>query len=113
MFDILYHVDYNVSTVNVRNLRDIVNYHCTICHVGRENKMAKIYSYQNHSEMNAEDYNYIASVACDNPENIPIEEVNEFLNELADYNAEFAADEYFMDEFDYCDTTQMKKELGL
>lgn len=59
--------------------------------------------YNDHSEIDFNDYEYVTSVAACHPEEIDIQDINEFLNEVDDY----------MSDFDEVDMTQVKKELGL
>ena len=71
----------------------------------------KIYNYKSHDDMSPEDYDYITSVSDDFPENISIEEIKDFLNELYDYNKDQTI---FVDEdFDNIDMSQLQKELGI
>ena len=67
-------------------------------------------SYKTHEEMTDSDYEYIMTVADEIPENLDINEINDFLNEIMEYPSQFS-DEYCMSDFDDYDMNDIMKGL--
>jgi hypothetical protein len=67
-------------------------------------------SYKSHEEMTDTDYEYIMTVADDIPENLDINEINDFLNDIMSYEPS-NHDDYCMADFDDYDIQDIMKGL--
>lgn len=70
--------------------------------------MTKI-KYKSYVDMSEMDYDYICTVAAEKPENMNIEEINDFLNEVYEQDIDHVDD--YMKDFDDYDMNEIMKGI--